>query len=74
MHNENVPRESLVDSVACRLIDSITSGAIGPDELLPSESELATTWFVSRLTIREAVKSLRVKQLVRVERGRGTMP
>ncbi|WP_349268577.1 GntR family transcriptional regulator [Mycolicibacterium parafortuitum] len=65
-------RDSLVDQVAGKLLAAITDGDIPPDGVLPSESELAAQWSVSRLTIREAIKSLRVRNIVRVERGRGT--
>jgi GntR family transcriptional repressor for pyruvate dehydrogenase complex len=39
---------------------------------MPAEAELARAADVSRLTVREAVKSLRAKNIVRIQRGRGT--
>lgn len=65
-------RDSLVDQVAAKLLAAITDGELRPDQALPSEPELANHLSVSRLTVREAVKSLRVRGIVRVERGRGT--
>lgn len=43
-----------------------------PGSLLPSESELAAEWGVSRVTINRAVQLLRGEGMVRVLRGRGT--
>ncbi|WP_223208116.1 FadR/GntR family transcriptional regulator [Actinopolyspora erythraea] len=42
----------------------------GVGELLPSESELATRLGVSRLTVREAIRSLRARGLVEIRKGR----
>lgn len=64
--------KSLVDNLADRLIDQVVRGEIAVDEALPSEAELAAQAGVSRLTVREAVKVLRTKNIVRVRRGRGT--
>ncbi|TDQ45746.1 FadR/GntR family transcriptional regulator [Actinorugispora endophytica] len=64
--------ESLVDSLAEHLLDQVVRGEIAVDEALPSEAELAVQAGVSRLTVREAVKVLRTKNIVRVKRGRGT--
>ncbi|MGB3480703.1 MAG: FadR/GntR family transcriptional regulator [Mycobacterium sp.] len=64
--------DSLSDQVAGHLLAAITDGQFRPDQALPSESELAVQWSVSRLTVREAIKSLRVRNIVRVQRGRGT--
>jgi DNA-binding FadR family transcriptional regulator len=44
--------------------------AAEPGEQLPSESELAAEYGVSRLTVREAVKALQARGLVDVGRGR----
>ncbi|SDK55764.1 GntR family transcriptional regulator, transcriptional repressor for pyruvate dehydrogenase complex [Actinopolyspora mzabensis] len=42
----------------------------GVGELLPSESELATRLGVSRLTVREAIRSLQARGLVEIRKGR----
>lgn len=65
-------QQTLADTVAGHLMEEITDGAIAPDQALPSESEIAARWSVSRLTVREAVKSLLVRNIVRIERGKGT--
>ncbi|MGW7006909.1 FadR/GntR family transcriptional regulator [Streptomyces sp. NPDC054933] len=67
-----MPRTPLPDDLANQLLDEIIDGTYPPDSALPSELELAERAGVSRLTVREAIKSLRVRNIVRVERGKGT--
>jgi DNA-binding FadR family transcriptional regulator len=59
------------DAVVRRLADGITLGLLVPDEQLPSESELAETFGVSPVTVREALTALREQGLVATRRGRG---
>ncbi|WP_329217472.1 FadR family transcriptional regulator [Streptomyces sp. NBC_01485] len=63
---------SLSEDLAERLLSEIIDGTHQPDAALPPEAELAEQAAVSRLTVREAVKQLRAKNVVRVVRGRGT--
>ncbi|MCI2420745.1 FadR family transcriptional regulator [Saccharopolyspora sp. K220] len=63
---------SLPDELSERLLGSIIDGSYPPGTALPSEGELAEQFSVSRLTIREAIKALRVQNVVRIQRGRGT--
>jgi DNA-binding FadR family transcriptional regulator len=67
-----VSRESLSDDLAGHLLQAVIDGRHRSDALLPPEAELAEEAGVSRLTVREAIKTLRAKNVVRVERGRGT--
>lgn len=64
--------ESLGDQIAARLLDEIVDGRYQPGTALPPEWELAEREGASRLTIREAVRVLRQKNVVAVVRGRGT--
>lgn len=64
--------ESLGDRIAARLLDEIIDGRYPPGAALPPEWELADQEHASRLTIREAVRVLRQKNVVAVVRGRGT--
>jgi DNA-binding FadR family transcriptional regulator len=64
--------ESLGDQIAARLLDEIIDGRYPPETPLPPEWELADREGASRLTIREAVRILRLKNVVTVVRGRGT--
>lgn len=63
---------SLADDLAEQLLAAIIDGQYPPDSALPPEGELSERGGVSRLTVREAVKSLRAQNVVRVVRGRGT--
>lgn len=65
-------RKTLVDTVADQLLDRIIAGDIPVGAALPSEADIAGSANVSRLTVREALKSLRAKNVVTVQRGRGT--
>ncbi len=55
--------------IAEAIRDSIISGAMIVDERLPSESDLAEQFNVSRSTIREALKRLAAQSLIRTQRG-----
>lgn len=65
-------RKSLTDEVADTLLDRIVSGDLPPDALIPGELDLSAQHDVSRLTVREAIKTLGAQRILRVERGRGT--
>src|SRR6478735_5156555 len=59
------------DAVVRRLADGIALGLLSPNEQLPSETELADTFGVSPVTVREALTILREQGLVVTRRGRG---
>jgi DNA-binding FadR family transcriptional regulator len=65
-------RVALPDQVVRHLLGAISGGEHPPGSRLPPEAELAARADVSRLTLREAVKVLRDKGVLRVEQGRGT--
>jgi DNA-binding FadR family transcriptional regulator len=65
-------RKSLADELAEQLLDQIIEGRYPPGSTIPSELELAQQASVSRLTVREAINTLRTKNIVRIQRGRGT--
>src|ERR1051326_4248111 len=65
-------RRGLADQLVEHLVAAILRGDHPPDSRLPPEDRLAELFKVSRLTVREAVKELRHKGVVRVEQGRGT--
>jgi GntR family transcriptional repressor for pyruvate dehydrogenase complex len=62
-------RTSLVDSVIERLEALIFSG-LEPGETLPSEGQLADKLGVSRLTVREATRTLATRGLLEISKGR----
>jgi GntR family transcriptional repressor for pyruvate dehydrogenase complex len=53
------------------LLNRILRGEYSADATLPGEVELTSQHDVSRLTVREAIKTLEAQGVVRVERGRG---
>ena len=55
--------------VADQLRSLILSGELGPGDRLPVESEMSTTFGVSRSTVREALRSLSAQNLVYTSRG-----
>lgn len=61
--------KSLPDQIATSIRESIVSGALAVDERLPNEAELAAQFGVSRPTVREALKRLAAKNLIRSRRG-----
>ncbi len=65
-------RETLLDSVAKRMIQLLMANRYKAGEKLPSEHELASQFNVGRGTIREAIKALAIVGFLRAERGRGT--
>ncbi|NKX52066.1 FadR family transcriptional regulator, partial [Arthrobacter deserti] len=65
-------RKSLVGVVADELLDRIAAGESRPGDAVPGELELGARHDVSRMTVREAVKTLAAQNILRVERGRGT--
>jgi len=60
---------SLSQQVADKIRDAISNGTLKPEQRLPSETELAERFQVSRPTIREALKRLAAQNLVRSRRG-----
>jgi GntR family transcriptional repressor for pyruvate dehydrogenase complex len=77
IHNSEVGfpvggRETLLDSVAKRMIQLLMDNHYKAGEQLPSEHELASQFNVGRGTIREAIKALAIVGFLRAERGRGT--
>jgi GntR family transcriptional regulator, transcriptional repressor for pyruvate dehydrogenase complex len=62
---------SLSDKVVEQLTEAITSRRLAPGELLPSERDLGDKFKVSRTVVREAIRSLAARGLVRVTSGRG---
>ncbi|MEU4558298.1 GntR family transcriptional regulator [Actinoplanes sp. NPDC023936] len=62
---------SRAETVVRRLTDAITFGLLADAEQLPSEADLAAQFGVSRVTVREALVTLRHQNLLETRRGRG---
>jgi DNA-binding FadR family transcriptional regulator len=61
--------KDLSAQIAAAIRDEIVSGKLIVDARLPSESELAEHFAVSRPTVREALKRLAAQSLIRTQRG-----
>jgi GntR family transcriptional regulator, transcriptional repressor for pyruvate dehydrogenase complex len=66
-----VPIRNAFEVTVERLAQAIRLGVLGDGDRLPPERELAETFGVSRVTLREAIKALREASLVESRRGRG---
>ncbi len=66
-----IKRTQRSEEVRRQIEDAIKGGDFGPGERLPSERELVETFGVSRVSVREAIRSLEAIGLVRVYQGRG---
>lgn len=62
-------REPAYRAVASQLRDLIISSAIGVGEKLPTEAEMASSFGVSRTTVREALRVLSSEGLLQTQRG-----
>jgi DNA-binding FadR family transcriptional regulator len=67
-----VARKSLVSVVADDLLDQIVRGDLAVNDGLPSEAEIGAAHDVSRMTVREAMKTLQAQGVVRVVSGTGS--
>lgn len=61
--------KDLSAQIAAAIRDAIVSGDLIVDERLPSETDLAEQFKVSRPTVREALKRLAAQSLIRTQRG-----
>lgn len=65
-------RPNLTAAVTAELVQRVVRGVYPPGTTLPAEPVLCETFSVSRTVVREAVKILQEKALVRVRQGAGT--
>jgi GntR family transcriptional repressor for pyruvate dehydrogenase complex len=66
-----VPVRNAFEVTVERLAQGIRLGVLADGDRLPPERELAETFGVSRMTLREAIAALRAANLVESRRGRG---
>ena len=66
-------RQGRAEVVAEQLLDLVLDGTFPVGGVLPSEAELATRFGVSRLTVREAIRSLASTRVIHVRQGRSSV-
>jgi DNA-binding FadR family transcriptional regulator len=66
-------RQGRADAVAEQLLQLVLDGTFAVGSALPSEAELAARFGVSRLTVREAIRSLVSTRVIRVQQGRSSI-
>ncbi|PMC57902.1 FadR family transcriptional regulator [Dolosicoccus paucivorans] len=66
------PKKLLTEKTADYIIEYIQKNALKVGDKLPNEYDLAKTLNVSRSTLREAVKELRIQNILEVKHGSGT--
>jgi DNA-binding FadR family transcriptional regulator len=66
---KSLKKPLLSQGVQTQLIDAITSGVYVPGQKLPSERELMEQFEVSRVTVRDALTSLKSMGLIYIKRG-----
>ncbi len=63
--------ERLADGIVSDVLQSISEGRSAPGEKLPTESEMAAEYGVSRAVVREAIAQLKADGMVAVRQGAG---
>src|SRR5680860_948575 len=63
---------SMSRAVAYRLEQLILDGSLAPEQMIPSERQLASRFGVSRAIVREALHELQGRGIVRTQHGKGS--
>ncbi|TWJ03385.1 DNA-binding FadR family transcriptional regulator [Mucilaginibacter frigoritolerans] len=66
-------KEKLSERITNQIRQDISKGKYPPNEKIPAEPELMKLYGVGRSTIREAIKSLSISGILKVQQGSGTM-
>lgn len=61
----------LSEQIAQKIIEEIKTGVLGPGDKLPSEKQLIEKYQVSRVTVREALRTLKVMNIISIQQGKG---
>jgi DNA-binding FadR family transcriptional regulator len=65
-----VTRRTLSDQVADGIVEMLVARGLGPDESIGSEQELAAQFGVSKLVVREAIRTLAARGILRPSQGK----
>ncbi len=71
MYKKLTESKSLSQRIEAEIEDAIRIKKLKPDEKLPTEIALSKSYGVSRNALREALRSLDSRGLIRIEKGRG---
>jgi DNA-binding FadR family transcriptional regulator len=66
---KKIKQNRMSEDVVNQVLETIARGDLAPDDKLPSEMELAEIFGVSRITIREAIRSLEQLGVIVVKQG-----
>ncbi|MGB7338207.1 MAG: FadR/GntR family transcriptional regulator [Phototrophicaceae bacterium] len=69
---DTVHREAISDQITDQILSMIREQQLKPGDKLPPERELASLMGVSRATLREALRSLAIMNVVELKHGSGT--
>ncbi len=61
----------LSEQIVQKIIDEIKCGNLRPGEKLPTEKQLVDLFQVSRITVREALRTLKVMNIIDIKQGKG---
>jgi GntR family transcriptional regulator, transcriptional repressor for pyruvate dehydrogenase complex len=67
-----IEHQTMTEAVTDRLLTLISSGQLGPGDMLPPERDLAEQLQIGRTTVREALKHLTLVGILEAKRGSGT--
>jgi len=67
----SIPKTQRSEQIRLQIEQAIRSGSFAPGTRLPSERELVDAFGVSRVSVREAIRSLEAVGLINVQHGRG---
>ena len=68
-----LPRQTLPEQVAEKLLEFIASEGLKPGELLPSTAKLSESFGVSRPVVREALRSIASLGIIEIVNGKGAV-
>lgn len=66
---KKIQQNRMSEKVVNQVLEAISRGDLAPDDKLPSEMELAEIFGVSRVTVREAIRSLEMLGVIVVKQG-----
>lgn len=69
---DNLSSSGVADAVREQIVAAINRGEYEPGDKLPSEADLGAALGVSRVSVREALRSLQAIDLVEIRHGRGS--